>query len=336
MMTSYARRATRDRDEAEQVIADLYLPNRLDLEGDAAPLGMAVTGLRLGALTAARLTYGRRVRLVTADAENFHVNLPLHGRASSSGGTGDPVATGPGEGLVFSPEAPAEISWSADCEQLCLMISRTHLEAELERLLGRSLRGRLAFDFGADLKSASGRRWRSVLDLLADEIDRPTDVSRHPAVARNIEGLVLDGLLLSQSHSHSEATVGDGRAGSAGVVRRALDLIEDSPSEPWTTVRLAGEVHLSVRALQAGFRRDLDVSPMTYLRQVRIRRAHEVLTAADPGATTVQAVARGLGMVHLGRFATAYRATFGETPSDTLSRARRLPAWSPVGESDDA
>ena len=45
---------------------------------------MEVTGLRLGALTAGRLTYGRPVRLRTADAEDLHVNLPLRGRASSS------------------------------------------------------------------------------------------------------------------------------------------------------------------------------------------------------------------------------------------------------------
>jgi AraC-like DNA-binding protein len=334
-MTSYTRRATGDRDEAEQIIADLYLPNRLDLAGDAAPLGMEVTGLQLGALTAARLTYGRQVRLLTADAENFHVNLPLRGRAASRSGTGDPVTTGRREALVFSPGAPAEISWSADCEQLCLMVPRASLEAELERLLGRSLTGRLVFDFAPNLTSAAGRRWRSVLDLLGEELDHPTDVSRHPFVARHVEGLVLDGLLLSQPHSLSDATAGHGRVGPAGPIRRAVELMEESPADPWTTVRLAGEVHLSVRALQAGFRRDLAVPPMTYLRQVRLRRAHEVLTSADRGATTVQAVALSLGILHPGRFAAAYREAFGETPSGTLVRSRRPPPHSRSGSTGE-
>jgi hypothetical protein len=138
-VTPYIRRTTDDRDEAEQIITGLYLPNRLDLSRDGAPLAMEVTGLRLRALTVGRLTYGRRVRLRTADAENFHVDIPLRGRAASRSGTGKPVITGPGECLVFSPGAPAEISWSADCEQLCLMIPRALLEAELEQLLGRSL-----------------------------------------------------------------------------------------------------------------------------------------------------------------------------------------------------
>ncbi len=271
--TSYTRRTTDDRDEAEQVLTDLYLPNRLDLDRSSAGLGMEVTGLRLGALTVGRLTYGRPVRLRTAEAENFHVNLPLRGRVASRLGTAERVTTGPGEGLVFSPGAPAEISWSAGSEQLCLMISRARPEAELEQLLGRSLRGPLTFNPAADLNSALGRRWRTVLDLLVDELDHPTDVGRNPLVARHLEGLVLDGLLLGQSHSHSDAATRDGPAGPSAAIGRALELVEERPSEPWTTVSLAAAVHLSVRALQAGFHRDLDTSPMTYLRRVRLRRA---------------------------------------------------------------
>ena len=320
-LTPYTRRTTDDRDEAERVITDLYLPNRLDLSGGSAPLGMEVTGLRLGALTIGRLTYGRPVRLRTADAENFHVNMPLHGRATSRSGSGEPVTTSPGEGLVFSPGAPAEISWSTDCAQLCLMIPRARLEAELEKMLGGSLRGRLVFDFAAGLHSPVGQRLRTMLNLLVGELDQPTDVSRNPHVARHVEGLVLDGLLLCQPHNHSDAATRPRPAGPRSAIRRAVELMEEHPSEPWTTVRLAAQVHLSPRALQAGFRRDLATPPMAYLREVRLRRAREALSAAHHDATTVRAVAATVGMLHPSRFAAAYREAFGETPSDTLNRS---------------
>jgi AraC-like DNA-binding protein len=319
-VTPYTRRATDDRDEAERVIAELYLPNRLDLLKDSTPLGMEVSGLRLGGLTAGRLTYGRPVRLRTADAENFHVNFTLHGRAASSNGSGEPVTTSPGEGLVFSPEAPAEISWSKDCEQLCVMIPRPRLEAELEQMLGRSLGGRLVFDFAADVHNPVGRRLRTVVNLLVGELDEPTEVSSNPLVGRHVEGLVLDGLLLSQSHNYSDAATRAGPAGPRAAIRRAVELMEENPSEPWTTVRLAADVHLSPRALQAGFRRDLATPPMAYLRGVRLRRAREALSAADRDATTVRAVAVGVGILHPSRFAADYREAFGETPSDTLNR----------------
>jgi len=314
------RRTTDDRDEAERIVSDLYLPNRLDLSRGSAPLGMEVTGLRMGALIVGRLRYGRRVHLRTAEAANFHVNIPLHGRMSSRSGSSDSVTTGPGQGLVFSPEAPAEMSWSADGEQLCLMIPRGRLETELEQLLGRSLRGRLEFDFTADLGSPPGRRWRTVLDLLVDELDHPTDLGRDPRLGTHLEALVLGGLLLGQPHSHRDALLDDRPVKLGTTIKQAVELLEERPSEPWTVVNLAIEVHLSVRALQEGFRRDLATPPMTYLRQIRLRRAHEALVAADPGATTVGAVAAGLGILHLGRFAAAYRAAFGEAPSDTLNR----------------
>ena len=319
-VTPYTRRVTDDPDEAEQIVTELYLPNRLDLSRRSAPLRMDLSGLHLGALTASRLTYGRRVRLRTADAENFHVNIPLCGRAASRSGNGQPVATGPGEGLVFSPGAPAEMSWSADCEQLCLMIPRACLEAELERLLGRSLRQRLTFDFVADLQARLGRRWHTVLDLLVDELDNPTGLTQTPLLGRHVEGLVLDGLLLGQRHSHSAAVTQDRPAGPGTAIRKAIELLEERPAEPWTTGRLAAEVHLSPRALQAGFHRDLATPPMTYLRQLRLRRAHAALKEADGSATTVRAIAVGLGILHMGRFAAAYRDAFGEGPSDTLNR----------------
>jgi transcriptional regulator GlxA family with amidase domain len=143
-------------------------------------------------------------------------------------------------------------------------------------------------------------------------------------MAGHLEGLVLDGLLLGQPHSHSEDVDRDGPVrrpvGPGPAIRRAVELIEERPAEPWTTVRLAAEVHLSVRALQEGFRRDLATTPMVHLRQVRLRRAREALLAAETDSTTVRAVALGLGILHMSRFAAAYRAAFGESPSETLGR----------------
>jgi AraC-like DNA-binding protein len=264
------------------------------------------------------LSYGRRLRLHTADAENFHVNLPVRGRAVSRSGSGELVATSPGEGLIFSPGAPAEISWSADCEQLCLMIPRACLEAELEHLLGRTLAPtELRLRGGA---AEPGGATPSVLELVIDELDCPTDLGTNPVVGRHIEGLVLDGLLLGQPHNHSDTATRPGRGGPGAAIRRAIEVVEERPGEPWSTVRLATEVHLSVRALQEGFSRDMGTPPMTYLRQVRLRRAHETLRNSMRDTTTVRAVATSLGFMHMGRFAAACRDAFGESPSETLNR----------------
>jgi AraC-like DNA-binding protein len=95
-------------------------------------------------------------------------------------------------------------------------------------------------------------------------------------------------------------------------------LLTERPSYPWSVGELAQSVHLSVRALQQAFSRSVGMSPMSYLRQVRLTQAHRELSNGSPEEFTVREVAERWGFVHHGRFAAAYRSRFGETPRQTL------------------
>ncbi|WP_448334137.1 helix-turn-helix transcriptional regulator, partial [Streptomyces sp. DSM 41534] len=95
--------------------------------------------------------------------------------------------------------------------------------------------------------------------------------------------------------------------------------IEANADRDITLADIAEAVYVTPRALQYMFRRHLELSPMGYLRQVRLNHARRQLLNADPATTTVQAVAARWGFAHTGRFAAAYRRTFGENPSDTLN-----------------
>jgi AraC-like DNA-binding protein len=314
---------TSDPGEAERFVADAYLPNTLDLTSSSATLRMELAALSLGSMTAGRLSYGRSIRLVTADAQNFHVNVPVSGHTLSSTGAGRHVPIGVGQAAVFPPNAPAEIVWSAESSQICLMVSRHTLEAELESLLGRSISTPLDFLFEMDLRGDLGRSWQAALHVVQRELDHPTDMSTHPTIGGHLEGLLIDGLLLVQPHNYSHLISARAAPGSASAIALATELMENRPCEPWTTVRLAQEVHLSVRALQDGFKREIGVPPMAHLRQVRLRRIRQELVRAHRHATTVRAVATRFGFIHMGHFAATYRHVFGEAPSRTLRREPR-------------
>lgn len=66
--------------------------------------------------------------------------------------------------------------------------------------------------------------------------------------------------------------------------------------------------------------------PMAYLRQVRLQRADADLRAAADAAVGagrgVAAIASRWGFTNFGRFAAAYRARYGRTPSETLHGTR--------------
>ena len=103
-----------------------------------------------------------------------------------------------------------------------------------------------------------------------------------------------------------------------GVVRTAVDLIEDDPRFPWTTQTLAARCFVRARTLQNGFRRQLNTTPMEYVRAARLRHAHHDLRAAGPYETTVASVAHRWGFSHPSRFAAAYKKMYGEAPGHTL------------------
>jgi len=84
--------------------------------------------------------------------------------------------------------------------------------------------------------------------------------------------------------------------------------------------RVAGA---SERTLQKQFRQVLGMSPVRYVRRLRLIAARQEILQA--GAASVADIAMRFGCPHLGRFAADYRKCFGETPSATyqLARAQR-------------
>src|SRR5262249_45129147 len=99
------------------------------------------------------------------------------------------------------------------------------------------------------------------------------------------------------------------------------EIIEAEPYLPLTVPSLARRSHTSAHALQEGFRRHRDTSPMAYLREVRLCRAHQTLLESDPSTVTVASVASQWGFTNPGRFAAVHAARYGETPVTILHRS---------------
>lgn len=309
-------------DEAEAAVADVYLPNRVEAL-EPGPLAMRLTTARLGTTTAGQLSYGRTVRLVTEEARHIHINTPLAGTAVSRVGRSAPLATNSRSAAVFPEGAPADIEWSEQAVQLCLMVPSSTLETELAELLGHAIKRPLHLPFHMSLTTPEGRVWQSVVSLIARELAGNGRLLTHPSAASHVERTLIDALLLGHPHSHIDELDQPGAPAAPVAIARAVDLLHERPAEPWSSTVLARAVHMSLRSLQAGFHKHVGTPPMTYLRDLRLRGVHEELLRAAPGTTNVETVAYGWGLLHMGRFAAAYRSTFGEAPSQTLRRPPR-------------
>lgn len=211
--------------------------------------------------------------------------------------------------------------WSADCENVALRIDRCALEAELSCMLRRDIDAPVMFEPAMDLSAGTTSSWAATLGFVLDEIRRGTGSLDHPLVRSRVEQLFIDQLLLAQPHNYSEQLCTGHPPARPPAVRRAMELIHARAADPLTVPMLAELAGVSVRSLQQGFRDHLGITPLEYLRQVRLARARDDLHAAGPeGATSVTEVAYRWGFGHLGRFTVYYKHRYGELPSETLRR----------------
>jgi AraC family ethanolamine operon transcriptional activator len=103
----------------------------------------------------------------------------------------------------------------------------------------------------------------------------------------------------------------------------AEDFIRAHIREDMPIIRLCKEIGVSRRQLEYAFRATFAVSPLEFIRALRLNEARRLLTNARAGGLSVTKVAMEVGITHLGRFAASYRLLFGESPKETFQHAGR-------------
>ena len=104
-------------------------------------------------------------------------------------------------------------------------------------------------------------------------------------------------------------------------VKRALVYMRANVAEKITLPDLAATCAAPERTLLKQFKRFVGLSPLAYLRRLRLNLARGELLQVDC-ETAISEIAIGCGFTHLGRFATEYRRAFDESPSATRQRVR--------------
>jgi AraC family transcriptional regulator, ethanolamine operon transcriptional activator len=103
-----------------------------------------------------------------------------------------------------------------------------------------------------------------------------------------------------------------------GLVELAAMYVERRQEYRTTVTEICQALGVGRRTLEYAFRDVLGTSPRAYFIHCALERAHHKLQVSTPADHTVTEVATEFGFWHLGRFSVTYRATFGETPSETL------------------
>jgi AraC-like DNA-binding protein len=309
-----------DPDEARQIAADTLYPQRMDVLDPKSPLRMTMHGLRLGSVFVGDCTYETDVRIVCGDlVTSYHVNLPLSGHLLSRH-RNELVDADPDTAAVYGPAGDTElVRWAGDCRQLCVKIDRGAFEQGLVQLLGDHLSVPLVVAPTLDVREGPGRSWARLVQVVAAEAAHADSVMHQPLVAPQLSEAIIFGLMTAIGHPY-RGQFDDIGAGRPPVIARAVDYLHGHVADPISVADVAGHCGISVRSLQDGFQRHIGKSPSAYLRALRVRGVHDELVETSPELQTVAAIAHRWGFMHLGRFASLYRAEFDESPSQTLRR----------------
>jgi AraC-like DNA-binding protein len=310
---------TTDVDEARAFCRKMfYGPLRVVPLGDLARFAFSGEVVQLGPVTVGEISYGVDVHLYTGDLESsYHVLAPLSGSVESRH-RGTRVMADATRAAVYRPVGDIDLFWSADCRLLSVKVDRDALERHLDAALDGRVVTPLPLGASFDLVDGPGRTWAALVRLLHSELRGADGLATQPRMAARWRDLVLSGLALTVEHPYGPSADGLQGPRRPRPVKRTLDAMHADPARQFTAADLATIAGVGVRVLQESFRQHVGMPPLAYLRRLRLDHVHAELSRADPWKVTVSEVAYKWGFTHLGRFAGAYRARYGVSPSQTL------------------
>ena len=103
-------------------------------------------------------------------------------------------------------------------------------------------------------------------------------------------------------------------AHKSNVIDQVCEYMYENLGESLTLTGLEAVAGISVRSLQIEFKKRFQLSPLCWLREQRLLRAHQLLTSKNE-ERPVSAIAKECGFTHFGRFSVSFRKKFGVSAS---------------------
>ncbi|AJC22878.1 AraC family transcriptional regulator [Pandoraea pulmonicola] len=315
--TEHLLLSSEDPDAVALGCAHALRPHQLIVNRRRGRIAARLHHLPLGPLSLSRLRYGGDVTVVPArpDEDNFIISLPLGGKANFAYGAAS-TGLSRGHGTIVGPYHEFRLDIGASFDQLMLRLNRQRVESVCASMLGTARLEPVHFDLAL---AAPPAPWLTLLETAAS-LTALGNSQAYPRLLLQLEELLIETLLLTQPNSFSESLNATPRRAPAAQIRRAMAYMLERIGEPIRLSDVARECGVSLRSMQLGFQRDLDVSPAQWLRAQRLERAYEALASATPGSVSVTDVALQWGFVHLGEFSAHFRRRYGKKPSEVLAR----------------
>lgn len=310
---------TRDPDELFQCLAPVYSVKRVDMPRGGRDFDVRLNHCRLPSLGITYARYNAPIEMQIVLADCFVQGFPLGGGGRASWNRRDMTLGADRVGVAGGPGHAGSFEYAGGFEHFAIRIAPAALTRIVAGLTGRPVVPPLALLTPVLSDPAQDRNLLRLVEFLAGELDQGHG-QLPPIVIAELEQAILMGYLHAHEHNYSRWLREAQRPAAPWQAKRVADYIEAHWDEAVTIDTLIDVSNTSARSLFDMFRKTYGVSPMVYVRTVRLRRARDLLASPGPG-TSVTSVSFRCGFSNLGRFSRDYQEAFGELPSETLRAA---------------
>lgn len=304
------------------MLQNVMVPHECSISGKGMEVNASVSATGIGCFQFVHIHYGEDVtiRINTEDSvypDEYVMNLVTSG-SSRVEQNGEEWELDPGKGFMCDFRAAFDGEFK-NFGVLLVSVPIPALKGQASLLTdGETECSPLMMDQAVDFQSTEGRHLHDTVRFVAEQLNGPLKGMDNPIVTGNVENFLLSQILAQQPNSYLDALRGHKMSSALAYhVKRARDYIHAHAHEKVMLADLASVAGCGYRTLQEGFKSAYGLSPMAYLKSVRLKHVRKALIEAEPG-TMITDIAQKWGFTHMGYFSKNYANHFGVLPSETL------------------
>ena len=157
-----------------------------------------------------------------------------------------------------------------------------------------------------------------LLNLLS-HAQQHVDIYQHASILRSIEEDLLQQLLRVVRLPLQVSTI-DSRHRRRQGFEMAIEFLREADLSSLSVPELSSQTGVSQRTLEYAFQEHLNITPVSFIRKLRLHSIRRILLSSHVSDTTISGTAHQHGIYDMGRFASIYKNHFGELPSQTLDK----------------
>jgi AraC-like DNA-binding protein len=317
----YQSMLTQSPDEAKHWLYRAYGVREFSVIGSTSNFFAQSNHKPIRDISLAYCAYGGTVELEFPESKFARQLFPLFGKGFVQVGRSD-TRLQIDDSLPLPAGQPIKYRYTEEFQQIVLRVDEIALINKLTALLGSEPGAPIRLDWE---QPAGEERMalRNLVMYLVQAIHPLEKCGVFSPVISEIEQTIITTFLYANRSNYSDLLRASPKDAAPWQVRAVEDYILSNWNQPIDMLQLVKITGASARSIFQAFARTRGYSPKVFLKRARLTHARARLQSSSPD-TSVTAVALSCGFHNLGHFARDYQAFFGELPSETLAKQRRL------------